>query len=218
MSLSEDDMLRAAEHALHLDQGQQRADARRQAASDPEFRAEIADWEETLAAMWEGVPELPPPARTWRGIERRLFGAPRRSWQAPLSWLLAAGAGTALVLTLLLQDLGPVVEDPLVVAEIATEDDTLRVFAAYDREAGGFRVQRLAGAPSEGRDFELWAIGSDGVPVSLGLLPERGFAALPDTLRAEAEGLTLAVSEEPSGGSPTGTPTAVLAAAPVVDL
>ena len=218
MSLSEEDMVLAAEHALRLDEAADRAGIRRRAAADPEFRAEIADWEEALAAMWDDVTEVAPPARAWRGIERRLFGVPRRAWQGLLPWLLAGAAAAALAVSLVLPDLGPGASAPLVVAEIATEGDALRVLAAYDPAAGGFRVERLAGLPPEGRDFELWAIGPDGVPVSLGLLPERGLAALPEDLRAEAASLTLAVSEEPSGGSPTGVPTTVLAAAPVVGL
>ena len=218
MSLDENDTVSAAEHALRLDEGEAREAARRRIAIDPEFRAEVSDWEEALAAIWSEVPEVQPPARLWRGIERRLFAAPRRTRSGLLPWLLAGGAVAALALALLLPDLRPAAEGPLLVAEIATEGDALRVLAAYDPAAGGFRLERLAGVPPEGRDFELWAIGADGVPVSLGLLPERGFAALPEALRAQSGSLTLAISEEPSGGSPTGSPTTVLAASPVTTL
>ena len=224
MSLSEGDMILAAEHALRLDDGPDREAMRRRAAADPDFRAEVADWEESLAAMWDGVPAVAPPARVRRAIERRLFADPRPRWQGLLPWLLTGAAAAALAVALLLPDLRGTAPGtapqtgPLVVAEIATEGDGLRVLAAYDPSAGGFRVERLAGLPPEGRDFEFWAIGSDGVPVSLGLLPERGFAALPEALRGEASALTLAISEEPLGGSPNGAPTTVLAAAPVVGL
>lgn len=55
--------------------------------------------------------------------------------------------------------------------------------------------------------LELWVITPDG-PVSLGLLPVSGsdVLTLPASL-AQSETLTLAVSLEPVGGSPTGKPT-----------
>lgn len=72
------------------------------------------------------------------------------------------------------------------------------------------------------RSLELWMLDSHGKPHSLGLLPVQSGAArempLPD-LPAEEMGasLTLAVSEEPYGGSPTGSPTGkVLGAVPAV--
>ncbi len=61
-----------------------------------------------------------------------------------------------------------------------------------------------------GRVYELWILRDDGVPVSLGLLPQTGDASL--TLSAAAvdglqRGRTLAVSLEPPGGSPEPAPT-----------
>jgi anti-sigma-K factor RskA len=104
------------------------------------------------------------------------------------------------------------------VAEIATEGDGLRVLAAYDPAAGGFRVRRLAGAPGPGRDFELWAIPPGGAPVSLGVLGEEGIALLPEALRGVVGDLTLAISDEAEGGSVTGAPETVLAAEAVTAL
>jgi anti-sigma-K factor RskA len=61
----------------------------------------------------------------------------------------------------------------------------------------------------------LWLIAEGGAPVSLGLLEPQGPSRItvPDDLRPVLAGATLAVSDEPPGGSPTGQPTgAVLAA------
>jgi anti-sigma-K factor RskA len=65
--------------------------------------------------------------------------------------------------------------------------------------------------------LELWLIAQDGVPVSLGLLAAGGETVLvpPADLAAQLPGATLAVSAEPPGGSPTGSPTRVLGAGPV---
>ena len=219
MSLSEEEIAAAAEHALGLDADEDRAAARRRAAADPAFRAELADWEEALAALWDGTPEVAPPARVRRRLRARLFGRPARSWARALPWLLTGTAAAALALAVLTPVLDPAPpRTPVVIAEIATEGDGLRVLAAYDPLAGAFRVRRLAGAPSAGRDLELWAIPPGGDPVSLGVLGEDEIAPLPEALHALAADLTLAVSEEETGGSTTGVPGTVLAAAPVTSL
>ncbi len=59
-------------------------------------------------------------------------------------------------------------------------------------------------------DYQLWVLGSDGTPVSLGLLPQSGERRLnltPDAVAAVENGELLAVSLEPLGGSPQATPT-----------
>lgn len=221
MTLPEDDIPAAAEHALGLDEGEARTAARRRAASDPEFRNEVAFWEEQLAALWDDVPEFAPPARLKQRLRLRLFGR-TRPWAGVLPWLLTGAAAAALAVVVTLPTLSPETPPPdapaSVIAEIATEGDTLRVLAAYDPQAGAFRVRRLAGAPPPGRDFELWAIPPGGAPVSLGVLGAEGVAPLPEALRGDVAALTLAVSEEALGGSVTGAPTTVLAAAPVTSL
>jgi anti-sigma-K factor RskA len=71
------------------------------------------------------------------------------------------------------------------------------------------------------RDLELWMLDSHGQPHALGLLPTAAGVPLelpmPEMPRSElsAMTITLAVSEEPKGGSPTGLPTGkVLGAMP----
>jgi len=73
------------------------------------------------------------------------------------------------------------------------------------------------------RSLELWMLDSGGKPHSLGLLPlTKGGAVkdmpLPEISASElGAALTLAVSDEPRGGSPTGLPTGkVLGAVPAV--
>ncbi|MGJ3628225.1 anti-sigma factor domain-containing protein [Sphingomonas sp. MMS24-JH45] len=74
----------------------------------------------------------------------------------------------------------------------------------------GRREVRVAGgvAVPTGRDAELWAIGADGVPRALGLLPRDGAGRVRVAQGlVVAPGVTLAVSIEPVGGSPKATPT-----------
>jgi len=59
-------------------------------------------------------------------------------------------------------------------------------------------------------DYQLWVLGDDGVPVSMGLLPQDGERRIdlsPDAIAALEAGELLAVSLEPLGGSPIATPT-----------
>ncbi|MEQ8207436.1 MAG: anti-sigma factor [Woeseia sp.] len=58
-------------------------------------------------------------------------------------------------------------------------------------------------------DYELWILRDDGIPVSLGLLPQSGDSSLTlsvNAIDALGRGSTLAVSLEPLGGSPMPTP------------
>ena len=107
-------------------------------------------------------------------------------------------------------------------SEIASEDRSLRVLAVVDPVAHTVRITRTDGGPVSGRVLELWGIPADGTgPVSLGVLPETETAEIlvPEALFGKAEGLTLALSDEPVGGSPTGAPTGdVLAIGPLTAL
>jgi anti-sigma-K factor RskA len=227
MTLSETDIAAAAEHALRLDEGEARRANLRRASEDPEFRAAVAEWEADFAPLWDEVPEVAPPARVRRRLRRRLFGRPARPWRSAVGGLMAGLAGAAIAAVLLVPLIPPPPGDrvaipgdsaPALVAELATEGDALRLLAVYDAGAGAFRVRRLAGAPPPGRDLEFWAIPEGGAPVSLGVIGETAVAPLPEALRGDVAGLTLAVSEEEAGGSVTGAPGDVLAVAPVTEL
>jgi anti-sigma-K factor RskA len=55
----------------------------------------------------------------------------------------------------------------------------------------------------------LWLIPADGTPHSIGVMPEKTMRVTVDEKMADQfdTGVTLAVSLEPAGGSPTGLPT-----------
>jgi anti-sigma-K factor RskA len=95
----------------------------------------------------------------------------------------------------------------------------LRVLAVYDGASDRLRITRTAGRPADGRAHELWAIAGDNAPVSLGVMPADGSGAVTLPQGLAPQGLVLAISDEPPGGSPTGQPTgAVLAVGEVVSL
>lgn len=124
---------------------------------------------------------------------------------------------------------------PEIVVETVTEYVTLEPkLAAFSDSSGQTtwlasvyapekRVDiRLVNLPEAqaNKDYQLWILDGDGVPVSMGLLPQSGNAslALSDAAQdALSSGSTVAVSLEPLGGSPKATPTGpVLYAATLV--
>ena len=108
---------------------------------------------------------------------------------------------------------------PVYTAQLTPEQRSFVLTATLQPESGLLNLVRSStSAPPAGRVTELWAIAPDAAPVSLGVVPLEGEwqVTLPESLRAVAASLTLALSDEPTGGSPTGAPTgAVLAAAAV---
>lgn len=208
----------AAEYVLSLMDPVSRAEFEDALARSPDLRAEVAFWEAELAGMAvaELAPVTPPAQLRTRLMDGLFPPQPRqRLWQSVLLWrglttaalVLAAGLGWQLY-----RAKAPV---PLLVGEIAAENETqLRLLAVYDGADGSLRLTRTDGVAAPGRSLELWAIAGEAAPVSLGLLDEaaQGRVVLPEALRGEVGAITFAISDEPEGGSPTGAPTgAVLA-------
>ncbi|MDQ3247204.1 MAG: anti-sigma factor [Pseudomonadota bacterium] len=104
----------------------------------------------------------------------------------------------------------PAPEEPMV-AMMASEETDATLIATWDRADRSLVVAAAAGMePVSGQSHELWVIPADGVPRSMGLIPASGRMHLrvPGSLSTVLnEDATLAVSVEPSGGSPTGQPT-----------
>ncbi|MBA2919118.1 hypothetical protein GON01_14545 [Sphingomonas sp. MAH-20] len=212
--MTDDDDLLAAEHALGL------ADASAREASDPAFAAAVDAWRARLDPMLG--PERAPPAELWERISARLpandTADPARRWR--VATFAASAAAAVLLLGLLVAR--PAGEAPAPAPQVAATAPARMMVAAltpkegkgalsitYDKSAGRMVINPM-GMDARGRTPELWVIPADGRPRSLGVVPEKAAAAM--TVRPEhramlAEGVTLALSLEPEGGSPTGQPT-----------
>lgn len=224
-TLPEDEALLAAELALRLLEGDDEREASRRLARDPAFAELVAGWQERLIPMTEDIAPVRPARRVKKRLMKRLFPGAR----VPLSerlWVWKGLAVAALVLAgyLGVQQLGldqPDRPAALFATQLSGDAIPLQVLAVLDTGSGDLALNRIAGTPATGRAFEVWAILPDAAPVSLGLLQEAQNlrVSLPQDLIARAGEITLAISDEPAGGSPTGAPTGdVLAAAAVTAL
>lgn len=222
----EADKALAGEYALGLLPPDEAAAFEARLATDPVLRAVYADWAEDLARLTDRIEPVAPPPRVFGQIEARLFGKGRSTGRTWLSWIMGAMAAAVVVVVVGLGtgvlDRGPTPPgSPAYVAEIAAEDRSLVVAAAYDAGQGRLFIDRQRGAPREGRALELWLIAGEDAPVSLGVLPAEAQADLtvPTALRPRLDGAVLAISDEPPGGSPTGTATGdILAVGEITNL
>ncbi len=212
----------AAEFVLRLlDPAETAACAAREAA-DPGFAAEVARWRADLLPLDAGFALAPPPAALRGRIEARLFpdaaqpSALARLWGSVGLWRGLAATSAAVAVWLAVAPRPP---DPELVAELiaalAPREGGGEFVASFDPATGAVTVTRLLGAADQGRVLQLWAL-VDQAPVSLGLLPAtpRAEIVLPPELAARiGDGTLVEVSEEPTGGSPTGRPTGTVLAA-----
>jgi anti-sigma-K factor RskA len=237
-----DDDALAAEYALHLLSPAERAAFDDRLAVDGGLRARLAFWSDHFAALDEQTAPVAPPSALRAALARAVApAAPVRKPGSLFSFgkfLWGAGLATALGLVMVTQlpevrlpGTGPGEQTvdlpdapafaPGFFAELAAPENALLIAVSYSDDTGEMRLTRSVGQAPEGRVLQLWVIadGSPG-PVSLGVLPATADAvvAVPEALRPGMPGATLAVSEEPPGGSPNAGPSgAVLAAAALTD-
>ncbi len=220
----EEEDVALALYALNLLSASERAEVAARVEVDGAGRNRLAWWEERLAGLADEIPEAAPPPRLRNSVERRIFGvdAPAKPARSGLSAVRAAFAGLLVAGTVAALGLvvapslrpgflpGPQAFDPQFTATLQSDVDDLVILAAYDPEAGLLTATRTSGAARPGRSIQVWLI-ADGAeaPVAVGVLSEDPVTSHPVT-PFEAENLTtgtLAISDEPPGGSPTGTPT-----------
>ena len=222
---SDEDDLLAAEVALGLTEGEERAAARTRLLTDRDFARRVADWQERFVAMTDDIAPVTPPAKARRALLARLFPG-RRAPLLQRLWLwqgisVAALATVAYLAWPMLRE--PPMRTPgeVYATRMAAEDSALEMLAVMDVARGDIALRRVAGDAPEGRVLELWAILPERAPISLGVLPEGEVTrvALPAELAPRAGEITLAITDEPPGGAPGGVATgAVMAVGAVAEL
>jgi anti-sigma-K factor RskA len=215
----------AAELALGLLDGEERATALRRVLAEPGFAGSVERWRGYLGQLFDLWPEAAAPAGVFERVERTLDAPahvaparPARFWPA-LAALTSVAAAALLVFIVVRPNPVPPppsisARAPTLVAAIAPTAKGTPMAAVYDPARGQLRMTE-ASAPAADRSAELWVIGADQIPHSLGVMRvQGGMTNVPMPIRAQfAAGATLAVTIEPLGGSPSGKPTGPIVAA-----
>jgi len=226
----------AAEYAIGTLRGAARKRFERLARTEAAVRAELYFWEIRLAGLARALRAVAPPPSVWLSLQRRIDtgntvplrgaeAAPKPVPQAVPLWRVAAGiaAAIAVVAVVLLNQKPPAPglaqtqpAVPTYLAQIKLPDSDMRWALSLKPASGLMNVSAAGSYPQLGaHSLELWWISSQG-PVAIGLLPSSGQGNMPLPRNfSAAQAITLAVSLEPVGGSPTGQPTGpVLTTAP----
>lgn len=221
-----DDDVLAAELVLGVASEKDLLEGRRRMATDSEFASRVVFWQERLSAMTDDINPVKPPARVKKKLLAQVFPKTCVSvlqrvwlWQgvSMVSVLFAGYLGVQL----LEMNTRPDAQPTVLAAQLGSDTSALQVLAVVEPVKHEIALRRISGEVLPNRVFELWAILPDQAPVSLGVLPdsETVRVLVPEALRSQAAEITLAISDEPIGGSPTGAPTgAVLAAGEMKEL
>lgn len=231
--------LLAAEYVLGVLDAEQLRVARRRLRTDRAFADEVAAWEGRFGAWFAAFAPVQAPADGWERVQRGLgwtAPAPRGVtslarggglWRglALAGFALASVCAVALLVTWRTPQVAPpappaVVEsrmvEPDMVASISTDEGKTMWVASVHSVTGAMTLTPAGDmdVPS-GHSPELWLIGGDGTPHSLGTFDPHhvGRMVLPDAMRAGLSAdAVLAVTIEPAGGSPSGLPTGAVVA------
>ncbi len=226
----------AAEYALGTLRGPARRRFERLLSGRADLRDEVRYWERRLAGLRHGFDPVAPRDVVWASIARQIEApkvtpiaaatAPARSptglrfWQA---WSgLATAASVVLAFALFRQASLPPPAPQIVRVEVPVPQPLPYVALLHPSNVDAQwlvtvsperKLIRVSGSGDyplnrKTESLELWVIGDDGKPRSLGILPigDAVDLPMPRGMRMPKKP-TLAVSREPAGGSPTGQPT-----------
>lgn len=233
--ISDDDML-AMDFALGALSREARQAAALRLHRDARFRAQVEDWQALLAPLDEETAPVLPPGSVWDGVMAEIGFLPvaraaepaRRSfWESLALWRGLAFGGpvlAALAVAVVMGQNGDPVAPTVMVADappallsasLAGADGKPLLAATWDPLRGAVVLTPVTGdMTADGGDAdrvaELWVIEGDSAPRSLGVIETaapNAHAISSQVVSGLQPGAVLAISIEPSGGSPTGLPT-----------
>ncbi|WP_426229390.1 anti-sigma factor [Pararhizobium sp. DWP3-4] len=215
------DQVIAGEYVLGVLSADDRRKVEARIVLDGAFAAMVNHWQSNLTSFDDAYEPIAPPPQVLVAVERRLFAEQAKPvvaaggvWNSLALWrvlTLASVAGLVTVATFATGILTPASQTRPLVAELTGDaSTTINLLAQYDAANGALKITPVAAKQAEAKSLELWLIEGDNPAKSLGILPQTGEGEIiiPPELRSKfGEGVTLAVSVEPFGGSPTGTAT-----------
>ena len=196
----------AAQYALGTLRGRARRRLARLAREDAALARAIREWEARLSPLTLALPEIEPPARVWRAIERRVAMSARSTASKPSLWgslvfwrgwgLVTTGLAAGLIGAILLQRPEPPTRTPATVsipapsrwpgpsyvALLSDAERKMRIMAyvARDSRELWFRIEGEWPGEAQGT-YVMWALSDDP-----GAAP-RAIAALPATREGTAQ-------------------------------
>jgi anti-sigma-K factor RskA len=205
----------AGEYVLGTLGAEERRAADVRYTADPNFRRAVSEWESRLQPLADTAGERPLPADLLARIEERIGGesaAPGgnvvalrrqvRRWRVVSA--VAGVAAAVLAGVVVVEQLPPPAQSEFVA--VLTSEGTSPAFVATVNVAKGtLSIRRIVAPPPDDKSYEVWAVEPNAVPVSLGVLDNQ--AKLSRGLDYAPASLTLAITLEPKGGSPTGKAT-----------
>ncbi|MBI4639603.1 MAG: anti-sigma factor [Candidatus Tectomicrobia bacterium] len=183
---------------------------------DAALRQSVEAWERRLNPLAEALQPVEPPQKVWQTLQQRIAlpMAIRPSFWYRIEFWRPFGlitSAVALILLLYLR-LAPSPELPPSYVAIISDSQGQPVWlVSVTKRSRQMTIEVLKPQQiSLDKAFELWAVPKGQVPRSLGLIPSSGsqIITLPTQAgKALVDVIALAVSLEPTGGSPTGVAT-----------
>lgn len=232
----------AAEYVLGTLRGRARARFERLFRGNPAIAAEVHYWEQRLTGLGLRLKPQAPRELVWAEIDRRInagrkvAGLPAGGRASTVNlwrvWAVAASVaclGLGLKLWQQISAEPQLIEVPKIITvqvpmpyvAILQPGGDVKFVLALSPEKSTIKVAVSGSKPPVDylkRSLELWVLDEGGTPHSLGVMPESGEAEMPMPKGVPMpKSPTLAISDEPKGGSTTGLPTGpVLTAGPAI--
>lgn len=219
-----DDIL-AAELALSLLEGEDKASALQKQLSDPGFAHKVEAWNKHLSPLLNEIEESQPSFETWSGIAEKikLLNPPEsinivnlldrqlKRWRAAAIGSGAVAASLALVLLLNNDIVSPQVDgvieassNQLAVSQLTGPIEGLVLVASYNPSNAQMKID-VSGMPETETQPEIWIVAANQAPQSLGQIGRDGISEM--TVANDHRPLinatsTLVLTMEPASDTP----------------
>ena len=215
----------AAEYVLGTLTAAERAEAEARRGTDPAFNAAVLAWERRLGPLAEAVAPVAPPAGLYEKIRAGIgLGATvlpfqvreqaivrqARRWRAAAVGMTAVAAALAGVVGW--QDYQRRLVPTQYVAVLQAGNALPAFLLTVDTKSNMFVIAAMQKPAEPEKSYQLWLVHNDmPEPKSLGVFDDEAMDVRPmrqdEPMHDMMMDGTYAVSVEPKGGSPTGTPT-----------